>query len=135
MVSVFDGVFKKNSGLKRNEHILKRLGFVFLAFHMLMGVSLTACSKNESALLPENEAFVRCYVDIMIVHAAYETLSDSLQKQSFNKVDSLNLVFQKHQTTKDKFYNDLKTLKENEETWQKILKAALETMENKRRNL
>ncbi len=128
MVSVFNGVFKKNSGLKR-------LGFVFLAFLMLMGVSLTACSKNESALLPENEAFVRCYVDIMIVHAAYETLSDSLQKQSFNKVDSLNLVFQKHQTTKDKFYNDLKTLKENEETWQKILKAALETMENKRRNL
>lgn len=128
MVSVFDGFIKKFSGLKR-------LGFVFLVFHVLIGVSLTACSKNESELLPENEAFVRCYVDVMIVHAAYETLSDSLQKQSFNKIDSLNLVFRKHQTTKDKFYNDIKTLKENEEVWQKILKAALDTMENKRRNL
>jgi len=113
-----------------SRHYFKPIVSVILVMVITLG-----CDKNSEKLAPEEENFARCYADVMVVHAEYEIMTDSLQKSAYNKTDSLELVFKLHDSSKQKFMKDFQSFKQDEARWQLILKQALKILEDKRREL
>jgi hypothetical protein len=107
---------------------------VFSALILVL-TGLAACTTSPKTLTDTEYAFARCYADMMVLEAEFETLPDSLKNNNFNKTDSLRKVFALYNTSKDQFIDELKRYQQDEKKWQLILRTSLEMLEEKRKEL
>ncbi|WP_169304771.1 hypothetical protein [Chloroherpeton thalassium] len=93
-----------------------------------------ACSKADEKLTEKDKAFIKTYVDVLLVQAWYESLSSS-ERMNFSKPDSLDRVFAYHNTTRVDFQKEMQGYKSKPAIWKDVLKNTLEAIEAKRRVL
>jgi len=113
----------------------KRLRTFFHSVSVVLVLAAgVACSKAEEKLGEKDQAFVKAYVDVLLVQAWYESLSVA-ERKSYNKPDSLNMVLAHHKTSRDEFQEQMLAYKSKPKLWKEVLKITLETIEEKRRSL